>query len=101
MTHAARIRARVLAATAEDDILIPGAQDAGFVRAIRRGRPGAHAVSLPLSPGDGLFVHGSASSAALAGFDRAVAELVAPFGSAPGVRGEPAPVLRFALGDDR
>jgi acetyl esterase/lipase len=97
ITQAAAIRARVLAATATDDVLIPGGQDRGMVAAIERARPGAHAVSVPLRPGGEFFVHGTASPAALAALDREVAALVAPFGPAPRAGRALVPRLRFAL----
>jgi acetyl esterase/lipase len=92
IARASKIRARVLAATAADDILIPRRQDTALVKAIRK-RRGAYAISYSLARGPELFVHGTATEKALAGFDQRVAAVVAPFGSAPAGSRAPAPLL--------
>ena len=93
IARASKIHARVLAATAADDILIPRRQDTELVKAIRKGKPADYAVSYSVARGSELFVHGTASKKALAGFDRRVAALVGPFGLAPIGGRVPSPIF--------
>jgi acetyl esterase/lipase len=85
----ARIGARLLLATAVDDVVIPQGQAASLANAVTAGRPGAYVDVVRVERGDKAFVHGSASSAANRNFDSRAAELVAPFGRAPVDAGPP------------
>jgi acetyl esterase/lipase len=86
---ASRIGARLLLATAVDDVVIPQGQAASLANAVKVARPGAYVDVVRVERGAGTFVHGSASAAASRDFDSRAAALVAPFGRAPLDAGPP------------
>jgi acetyl esterase/lipase len=78
------IAARVLAATAEQDTLIPAAQDAQLVARMHAANPAAHADALQLAPGSEPFTHANVSAVAIETFWQHELELVKPLvGSSP------------------
>lgn len=89
VAHASRIGARLLLATAVNDVVIPLGQATALANAVTSARPGAYVDAVRLAAGSKAFVHGSASSAATDDFDARAAALVAPFGKAPANAGPP------------
>lgn len=81
--HVDTIRARLLLAVADDDKLIPLAQQQELTDLLRAADPAASVDLDVLAPGDQDFVHGSASTAALKELEGRITALVAPFGTAP------------------
>jgi acetyl esterase/lipase len=86
---ASRIGARLLLATAVDDVVIPQGQASSLANAVKAARPEAYVDVVRVERGAGAFVHGSASAAASRDFDSRAANLVAPFGRAPLDAGPP------------
>lgn len=74
----ASIKARVLAATAEHDTLIPAAQDAGLAANLRAADAGAYVDTMRLAAGPEEFTHASISREALEAFWQHELSLVEP-----------------------
>jgi acetyl esterase/lipase len=89
VTYARRIAARLLLATAMNDVVVPQGQATELARAVTSARAGAYADVVRLDAGPTEFVHGSASAPATHDFDARAARLVAPFGRAPVDAGPP------------
>jgi acetyl esterase/lipase len=89
VAYAPRIGARLLLATAVNDVVMPQGQATALAQAMTAARPGAFVDVVRLEAGGTAFVHGSASSAATHDFDARSAALVAPFGKAPLDAGPP------------
>jgi dienelactone hydrolase len=91
VAHAARINARLLLATAANDVVMPQGQAQALANAVTATHAGAHADVMRLEAGGDAFVHGGATASAKHDFDSHAASLVAPFGRAPVDAGEPKP----------
>ena len=91
VAYAARINARLLLATAANDVVIPQGQAQALANAVTAARPGAHVDTMRLEAGGDAFVHGGATASAKRDFDSHATSLVAPFGRAPEDAGEPEP----------
>jgi acetyl esterase/lipase len=89
VTYAPRIGARLLLATAVNDVVMPQGQAHELAQAVTSTRAGAYVDVVQLDPGPTAFVHGFASTRATHGFDARAAKLVAPFGRAPVDAGPP------------
>ena len=84
-----RIGARILLATAVNDVVIPQGQASALANAIAATRSGNYVDVVRLEAGSSAFVHGSASTSATHDFDARSATLVGPFGRAPEDAGPP------------
>lgn len=91
--HVDTIKARLLLAVAQDDTLIPEAQEQQLADVLHGADPGAYADVDVLAPGDVQFVHGTAGAAALRELEGRITALVAPFGTAPVTASAKKPLL--------
>jgi acetyl esterase/lipase len=92
--RAAHIYARLLLASADDDVVVPNVQDQNMAAAMARARPGAYVDVDVLAPGPTAFIHGTASVDALKEYQRRVAAVVSPFGKSP-FDPKPPPVVSY------
>jgi acetyl esterase/lipase len=76
--YAPAITARLLLATAANDVLVPAVQDTNFATAVLAGHPSNYADTLSLAAGSTLFVHGYVSPESLAALRAREDALVAP-----------------------
>jgi acetyl esterase/lipase len=88
------IYARLLLATAKNDVLVPGGQDWNLAAKLARVHPGAYVDTMRPDPGTNPFIHGTASDASMDDLRRRLQGLVAPFGAAP-AEATPEPTLEL------
>lgn len=91
ITRARWIFARLLLATAKNDVLVPGGQDYNLAARVAHRRPGAYIDTARPEPGSFPFIHGTADQASMDEMRKKLQALVEPFGNAPSET-KPAPV---------